>query len=184
MAKSLDKKLKEAYRIDDKGRLQSPGIERPDGVVPYGVKLPSMNDMLDLSAPELIELLQRYGIVGSWAEAKARVADIVGRIHGIPPGPLFDTQVRAIIENSRKGLVQTARRVTERYTTIQASTGDEKQLFVRMPEDYDPERICDICYELAGTIGTLAQHEEVGLPGAASCLGGDYCRCTLVPYED
>lgn len=184
MAKSLDKQLKSAYRIDDEGRLHSPGIERPNDLVPYGVRLPSMNEMLGLEVEELVDLLQRYGIAPSWAEAKARVADVVGRIQGTPPGPLFDTRVRAILESSKAGLVQTARRVTERYTTIQAMNGDEKQLFIRMPEDYDPQRICDVCAELAGVIGTMAQQEEIGLPGAASCLGGDYCRCTLVPYED
>ena len=178
-----DSKLKGQYKVDETGRLRSPGIARPDGLVPVGVKLPSVNDLLDLSIPELVDVLQRYGIVASWADAKARAAKVIADLNGIPSGPLFDARMRALTTDNQLALVGQARRTMERYTTVQAMTGDENQEFIRLPEDYDESRICDACYELAGTIGTMAQHEEVGLPGAASCLGGDLCRCTLVPIE-
>ena len=147
------------------------------------MKLPSVNDLLGLSESELVDLLQRYGVVASWADARARAAKVVADMHGIPSGPLFEARLQSAIDTGQRELIGQARRTMERYTTVQAMDGTETQEFVRMPEDYDETRICDVCYELAGTIGTMAQHEEVGLPGSASCLGGDLCRCTLVPYE-
>jgi hypothetical protein len=151
--------------------------------VPVGVRLPGVNDLLNLEPSELVDLLQRYGVVASWADTRARAAKVIADMHGIPSGPLFEAKMSALTTDYKLALVGQARRTMERYTTVQAMDGTEGQEFVRMPEDYDETRICDVCYELAGTIGTMAQHEEVGLPGSASCLGGDLCRCTLVPYE-
>ena len=60
--------------------------------------------------------------------------------------------------------------------------GDPNQLLVRIGEGDDD--MCDVCAGLEGETGTIAYHESIGLPGAATCLGGDACRCDLVPYDE
>lgn len=178
-----DSKLKGAYQIDGSGRLLAPGIDRPDGLVPVSVQLPSLNDLLDLTPNELIDILQRYGIVENWAAIKNRAQYTTSQLHDVS-GPMFQRKLENAIQAAQTQLVGECRRTLERYTTVMAVDGKPEQLLIRMPEDYDPGRICDACYELAGTIGSLSQHEAVGLPGSSSCLGGNLCRCTLVPYEE
>jgi hypothetical protein len=101
----------------------------------------------------------------------------------LPPGsPRVKEELDKLYDGelSNRMLTNMARRASEQYTTMAALEGDPNAELVRIPEDFDDERICDRCADLAGETGTYAFHAGIGLPGAASCYGGDACRCTLV----
>lgn len=173
--------LKRSRFADEKGRLHAPGIERPDDLVPLTVKLPSASDMLELTDDELIELLQRYGIVDPWEQISGDAAALVARSKNLQNPDIFAEENRSLMERmTKRATLSLARRTQERYNTLVILDGRPNVELIRIPDDYDPDRLCERCEALAGTIGTYAQHTEVGLPGSASCLGGDYCRCSLV----
>jgi hypothetical protein len=163
-------------------KFYSPGLQRNAQGVPELVRLPSAGDMKDMSASELIDTLQRYGVVASWDSMRADILVKNAKLAKLASKTEEELARRADYEADRE-LLGLCRRTQENYTTSMAVDGEEQQLLIRLPEDYDPARICDICADLAGTIGTMAEQEEVGLPGEASCLGGDSCRCTLVAVD-
>lgn len=72
------------------------------------------------------------------------------------------------------------RRVMREFAQIEALSGAnvEKQELIRISEGDD--NVCDSCDAKGGEVGTMAYHASIGLPGAASCYGGDMCRCELV----
>lgn len=171
--------------LDGNGRIISPGIDRSKGLVPLTRKLPSASDMLDLDPDELLELMQLYGVVEPWEALRQENAMYVARMRNIPNPELFKAQSIALLDtNTKRGVVSLARRTQERYNTLSIIDGNENQLLMRLPDDYDPDRLCEVCADLAGMIGTYSEHMAVGLPGAASCLGGDYCRCSLVGLDE
>lgn len=191
MRKSDDKKERELLRadfgklesariVDSDGRIQTPGIVRYDGFVPEERKIPDVNELKNLSRAELIAELQEYGVIESWDSIVADAEQYVARLSKIPAGSFMaDLEVTNIIGTySKRGLLSLNRRTQERYTTMLAIGGNPKQELIRISEG--DEGVCENCVELDGVTGTLAQHRAVGLPGAQSCLGGDYCRCTLV----
>ena len=172
-----------ARSADERGRLFAPGIERGAGVVPRQVRLPSAGSMAQLEAWELVELLQRYGVLASFDKMRSDIMAKSAKLANLS-GRLWEPELDRIATAEAKGeLLGLARRTQENYTTALAVDGDETKLLIRLPEDYDPARICENCADLAGTIGTIEEQAAVGLPGSASCLGGDYCRCTLVEIE-
>ena len=165
------------------GKFSSPGLQRNAQGVPETVRLPSAGEMKDLEAAELVDLLQRYGVVASWDTMKADIMTKNAKLSKLTSKfTEAELEARAEQEADRE-LLGMCRRTQENYTTSMAVDGEESQLLIRLPEDYDPARICDNCADLAGTIGTMAEQEAVGLPGGDSCLGGDSCRCTLVAVD-
>lgn len=175
--------LLKARTVDESGRILSPGIIRPDGVVPAARAMPALAEMRALETADLLGELQFFGVVDPWPKLRANAAAYVTRMTSLQPG---STAWAAEVENvigtsSRRGVLGLARRTQERYTTMGAVGGDPDAELMRIGEG--DEHVCDSCDEREGTIGTLAQHEAMGLPGAQSCQGGDYCRCALVRIE-
>jgi len=177
--------LRKAKSIDKSGRIIAPGIKRNDNLVPLNVKLPTASDMLDLGHDELVELMQQYGLVEPWDTLRANAARSTGQLKNIPNPALFEAQLNDIIAGeSKRGVLSLARRTQERYNTLSILDGDPGTLLIRLPDDYDPDRLCDNCEALAATVGTYEEHAAIGLPGAQSCLGADYCRCSLMAVTE
>jgi hypothetical protein len=160
-------------------------IERGGGVdeTPWATPLPDPADIVAMNALDMITTLQAYSIEDDWAALVQQAQAYVTRVRDIPPGsPRWEQEIeRLTTTESDRGLIGTARRMTERYTTAEAIDGNPGQQLIRIAEG--DENTCDECWDREGAIGTIAEHSALGLPGAASCLGGHLCRCTLVPID-
>lgn len=168
--------------IDEDGKIRAPNMALA-GPVPVVDPLPDIAGMIALSDEELIAVLQRYGVTTTWEELRANMLDTVRAAMRIPAGaPDYRERMEFLIDSgSRRTLVGMARRASEQYATREALDGDANAQLIRISEGDD--HVCGPCEERAGMIGTLAEHEAMGAPGAASCDGGDYCRCQLVRID-
>lgn len=173
--------------IDSKGRINSPVIER-EGGIPTGVQLPTAASMVNMDDAELHALLQRYGVAKPWQEMSDDAAQYVARMQSRTTPAMTEEEVNEEVARittpiSQRGLRGLARRTQERWTTMEAldAVGDMSHELIRISEGDDA--VCDSCLALAGSIGTIFEHEAIGLPGSQSCDGGDDCRCTLVLFK-
>jgi len=189
--------------VDEQGRLQSPLISRPGGE-PRSFDLPPAADMLGMSDADLDALARRFGLQRPWTEMQGDAADYVRRMSDRLRGS--EAEIAAEVQRitnpirtdengdpvldaagnpvpNRRAYISAARRATERWSTAEALSiaGDPNHELIRISEGDDS--VCDSCASLGGTIGTLSDHEAAGMPGAASCDGGDQCRCSLVLFK-
>jgi hypothetical protein len=168
--------------IGEDGKIRAPNMALA-GPVPVVDPLPDIASMIALPDDELIRVLQRYGVTVTWEELRANMLDTVRAAMRIPAGaPDYRERMEYFLDSgSRRTLVGMARRASEQYATKEALDGDAGALLIRISEGDD--HVCGPCEARAGIIGTLAEHEAMGAPGAASCDGGDYCRCQLVRID-
>lgn len=161
-------------------QLFAPSIQRYGGPVPQLEPLPSLVDLKKLSVAELGNVLDKYGITEPWAQQRAAQVGYLSRMSKIPAGtPQFQAELERLLDfESKSGLLMAARRANHEYA--KASFGPESKL-IRICED--DEASCETCRKLGGTIGTVAEQEAIGWVGAASCDGGDRCRCEYAEYE-
>jgi hypothetical protein len=163
--------------------FESPGIERGVDGRPRAVRLPSLAALAGLPPEVLLLLAQQYGITLPWSVVHAQSLGRAAEMATLPAsiqaaGRIID---RHAATNARSAL-GLARNAQRRYQQAAALDGaGENAQFIRISEG--DEHVCDPCADLAGEIGTLEYHEEIGFPGAASCDGRDNCRCTLTPVE-
>lgn len=168
------------------GQLDSPTIDRSQ-VVPEARRLPTIDQLVKLSDAELFKTLQLFGIEQPWEALRADTAAYIQRMTSYPPGsPQFATELRRLTgidsDKPSRALLSTSRAVYREYqNSILVAQNPPNQEYIRVDEADDNE--CENCEQLAGYVGTMQQHASVGLPGAASCLGGNYCRCSLVPID-
>jgi len=137
-----------------------------------------------LTNAELLELFEETGIVSPWNTLQMQAAQYVQRMTELQPGSIqFKAAVNDMISTeSRRGLLGMTRRAAQQWTTIQDTGGDKNKQFIWVTEADD--RTCAPCMSNAAEIRSYAEWEEIGLPGAATCDGGDYCRCDLLPTGD
>jgi hypothetical protein len=164
-------------------RLVAPDIGR-DGAVPVAMPLPKLAAMVSLSDSELLAVLERLGITDTTQQMLEDTRRYVARLTRIPPGsPAFASEVeRLLSQDDRRGLVGITRRAQERYTTLQALDGSDSAMLIRISEG--DTHVCEDCAMLEGYVGNYEEQAAIGLPGAQSCRGGDYCRCQLVLVRD
>ena len=170
--------MPDAKRLEGE-KLVAPDIGR-DGAVPVAQPLPELAAMISLSDADLLSLLHRFGVIDPPQQMIEDVRGYVGRMSRIPPGsPAFAAEVeRLLAQSERRGLIGMTRRAQERYTTLQALDGSETKQMIRLSEG--DTHVCEDCARLEGFMGTYEEQAAVGLPGAQSCRGGDYCRCQLI----
>ncbi len=133
-----------------------------------------------MSDAELLAYLEETGIVAPWNTLQMQAAEYVQRMTEYPPG---SAQFKAAVNNlisteSRRGVLGMTRRAAQRFTTLNDAGGDKNAEFIWVTEGDSVS--CDPCISNAAQIKTLAEWEADGLPGAATCDGGDYCRCDLL----
>ena len=146
-----------------------------------------MDDFIDLKAlsamtdAELLAAMEEAGMIAPWGALQMQAAESVMRMTELPPGsPAFTAAVNGIIsKEARKGLVGMTRRATQQFTTLNDMAGDTNKEFIWIVEGDDST--CAPCMVNAAMIKTYAEWEASGLPGAATCDGGDFCRCDLLP---
>jgi len=172
--------------FDERGRLSSPTLTRIDwSSPPSQVTMPSLEELSRMTTAELVAWAQRWGITSAWPTMRAEAVGYLTRMSGAQPGTEdFRAKLRMLVDgDARRFLLGANRKVLREYQTIDALAGaGTGQLLIRVSEGDD--HVCDGCEDLSGAIGTIAEHEAWGLPGPASCLGGEYCRCVLVPVDD
>ena len=178
--------LRRAF-ADDRGRIQAPTIRRAEGRV-LTIPMPSSQEMLRLPNGELTAILQRFGVERNWGELYNGSADYVQRMSrrlaplSRDPDAFWSEVDRLSAGEDRRHLIGAVRRAQENYTTQRILEGvGFNQEFIRVLDSDDNN--CEPCIARAGIIGTFQEQADVGLPGTASCDGGDYCRCQLVPID-
>jgi hypothetical protein len=152
-----------------------------DGPVPVADPLPELADMLGMNNGDLLATMHRLNLLEPVVDLRADTAAYLARASRLGVGTAeFEAELERLLDvNSKRGLLGMVRRTQERYTTHMAVDGDVDKELIRISEG--DTHVCDTCAELEGATGTYAEHEAIGLPGAQSCLGGDYCRCQLMP---
>ena len=180
MARAKRQRAPRAKRVID-GKLESPTISWGDA--PEQFQFPSMPDLLNASDSDLLSYLQRWGMVDTMAQRKSKAAAMVADL-ARRPKEAGKRRFKATVQGTmRRELLQDNRRMMREFIMLDTVNGVDikKQKFVRMGENDDST--CEGCDPLIGFEGTLAEHEAQGMPGAASCYGGDACRCTLLQVD-
>lgn len=175
-----DSPAAQSRRLAEDRVLESPFITRPAGLEPFQAKLPPARELNALDDAGLARLLLRFNIIGPWEEQRIDAAAYLQRMTSYPLGsPQYQAEMdRLTDQDSRAWLLKTARRAYQDFNLAYTDTGGK---LIRICED--DETSCDTCVRLGGEVGTIEQHQALGLPGAHSCEGGDYCRCQLVPVS-
>jgi hypothetical protein len=176
-------KMLSTRKLDDNGRLNAPGVARDEltGFVSTK-KIPEPASLfVDSSPGRLRSVLEEFKLVDHPDVLRADAMRYVGRLTQLEGEALLAEVERVVGENN---LLKRARRMSQRYMLAMAVGGDADKdpLMIRIDEGDD--NTCDACDALGGMIAPLSEHAAHGLPGSASCLGGDYCRCTLMRVDD
>lgn len=149
---------------------------------PKLIRLPDLKDIKNLSLKDLKDTLKHYGVTEAWESYEANAASYLARVSSIPPGPLFDAELERILDvSSKRGALGMSRRAVQTWSTLEAIDGNVNQEMMWLNEDDD--RTCEPCDQNGGEIHTYAEWVQIGLPGAQTCLGGDYCRCDLLVID-
>jgi hypothetical protein len=176
-------KMLSTRSIDSSGRLDAPGVSRDEltGFVSTK-KIPDPSSLfVDSSPARLRAVLEEFKLIDHPDVLRADAMRYVGRLTQLEGEALLAEVERVVQENT---LLKRARRISQRYMLAMAvgEDADKDPLMIRIDEGDD--NTCDACDALGGLIAPLSEHAAHGLPGSASCLGGDYCRCTLMRVED
>ena len=162
-------------------RLISPGLT--SGATPQLARLPTIADMRNLSQSELLDVLEQYGVTEPWESMINDTRKYLQRMTSIPPGSdRWNEELNSLISTeSRRGVLNLARRTQERFSTLDSIDGNVNQelMWITVSDD----NLCENCDERGGEIKSYSEWTQVGLPGAAVCLGGDQCRCELVAVD-
>lgn len=177
-----------ARDIDKDGRLQSPLLARRPNGEPILIPVPTLDEMKDLTDGALFDIVRQFGMISAWPELVAESQSFANQLARLPQSASnYDEMVERLVdgfaeEGNKRVLLGMARDSVRGFVNEslheQASPNTE---FIRISEG--DEHVCENCEELAGSIGTYAQHVAEGLPGQSSCLGGSYCRCVLVEID-
>jgi len=171
-----------------KAALKEAGEEFPfAGLSPtssLGTKtLPSLDSIKKMSNAQLLENLINMEITGPIGNMQISATQYVQKMTELRPGtPQFAAEVQNIIGlESRRGMIGLTRRAQQQWTSLSYIEGNVNMEMIWVVEG--DHSTCVNCEANAGQVKTYKQWQEDGPPGAAVCLGGNYCRCDLVPYN-
>ena len=136
--------------------------------------------MRGLSNAELYEQLRAVEALRPPQQAIADASGYVSRMTRYKPGSTQFKEATADLVNvqSKRGLVQQNRRSVERLYSFRQVDGDLDREMVWIGER--STRNCPYCPPLFGMVATYREFiDEIGMPGADVCSGGDYCNCHL-----
>jgi len=137
-------------------------------------------DLRKLDIAGLGAVLDKYGITEPWPQQRAAQVGYLNRMSKYPAGtPQYEAELQRLLDfETKSALLRAARRANHEYA--KASFGTEAKIIRICEDDKDS---CDTCVKLGGTVGTVAEQEAIGWVGAASCDGGDYCRCEYAEFD-
>lgn len=179
MAKHL--KLSELNK--EEAKFITPGLTTDSRGRPTVSGIPSLDNMKDLTTSGLAQVLKNYNVFGPWGTFIAESRAYVSRMTTYAPGSkAFDKAAEQLVDStSKRGLLGMARRASENWSTLEAIKGNENQELMWVCLDSDSS--CENCLEKDGQIYTYLEWQVIGPPGAATCLGGNYCRCSLIRVD-
>jgi hypothetical protein len=167
--------------FDEAGRFYSPFIERGSDGSPESVPIPSLADLKLLDPDELAVVAGRFGWQDTWdtrMEAMTSTLQAFGYDPDTNPERWDAAMVRMKVAQE-KALLGVARRMSQRYETLEAVGGDMGQLCIYVNESDAP---CAECDALGGTVKTYAEFVADGDCPGDRCLGGNNCMCALMAY--
>lgn len=148
--------------------------------VPEQARLPSLEAMGDLSVGQLSKVLDAYGVTDPWDSMRVDAMSYLNRMN--VPLHRMDAAVEGLLNHERKAQLMLARRVSERWATMNSLEGDYSQTMAWITVGDDA--MCDPCDDNGGLEMPYTEWLQYGLPGAQTCDGADYCRCELVLVTD
>ena len=176
--------------VDETGRAQSPYIQRGSNNVPRTIpRMPTHSQIrnMDHRNPDDVEalsmVLYRFGLTNTPTEGIANHAKYLDRFRGLTSDdPNFTIEKLRLAEaDSGRALLGQARRITQRWETLENIGGNPDQVCIYINEGDDP---CEECLPLGGEEAPYSWFVTNGnLPGDR-CLGGDLCQCSLTPIEE
>jgi hypothetical protein len=134
---------------------------------------------------ELNTVLRAFRITLPWADHVEDTRQYLRRMTTLRQGTnAFNDEMDRMLDLSSTAGARRAAKSAQRTASWMYAAGPNvaTQKFIWINED--DEHLCDVCDDAAGTGGTLAEiaDSEWGLPGT-SCLGGNDCRCELMPVS-
>ena len=166
--------LRRMFEDYHRGRLRAPGVGI-DSLYPD--PLPIARQLTSEDRDAIFELLKQYRVFDSAVDVMAALRE-AGAMVALR-GQSMEVAMQDLV--SRDNGLGLARRVQERYGTLLATGGNPDQNLMWVTED--DERVCSRCEANAGDERTFREWAREGLPGAQTCLGGDRCRCELIPVD-
>lgn len=165
-------------RFED-NQLKAPTIDWSSP--PEQFRFPEISELVNMTPEELTYYLERFGIKEAWPQMRASTAGYVQRMTSMPPGsPAFMDEINRLLDaESKRGALSMTRRAYRELATIDALDGDVATELIWITDGDDGT--CPHCESRGGDIGTIQYHAAKGLPGPGVCLGGDMCRCQLLP---
>lgn len=133
-----------------------------------------------VSDTELYRELRSIGAIRPFDDHITDSVSYVTRMTDYPSGsPQFKAAVNDLIDSSSKrGVSSMNQRSVARLIMFSEAEGDVDTLMMWMLDASASH--CDFCPPNAGVVQSLEAWLSQGLPGAATCEGGDRCKCLLV----
>ena len=170
--------------FDERGVLFSPLLERGSNNIPNVVPILSAGDLRSLRSAnvnEHMQLLGQYGFINTPEKLVEMNSSFLSRYNIMPGDPRYQAELQRLLDSgSGRVLLEQAQRVSERFETISSLNGDMTQNCMYLAEGDGP---CAECEELNGIEGSYAELLRTDRIPGARCLGGDACRCAIVPID-
>lgn len=146
-------------------------------------RLPDVQNLVDRTAPELVSILNRFGIDPDLKAIEKRANRAFERLDEIlesglePDAATWDAIDKgvetAMTQNLRK-MVKTAIRKYREARMLEVS---DKLTWLTV----GGSRVCPSCKPRHGKVKTYKQWERMGLPGSPALICREECRCNLIP---
>jgi hypothetical protein len=165
----------EVIRLDADGRLTS--------VRPMTVDELSKFDRSDPRDVAFISKLYEAYTGKTGIEERRAAAKWLERFNITTRDARYEREFERLIEQgaSARSVLAEERRAAERAELVQSSGGDLDMNAVYVNEGPDP---CEECQPLNGEMMTIREFDDAGMMPGDRCLGGDNCRCILIPIRD
>lgn len=157
----------------------TPGLRAGDS--PRYAALPDLAEMKNMTNEELMRTMTHYGITEPLGILQSQAMEYVRRMMPLRTDEDINLAFAELVANERRQLLGTARRVQQQWSTLDAIQGNLEQELIWLAED--DEATCDSCAPRSGEIDTFIGWKQRGMPGSATCRGGNYCRCDLVAID-
>jgi len=140
----------------------------------------TLSNLSNLSNLELYNELVDIGALSKFDTIVSNAVGSTSRMIAFPAGsPQFKEALSNTISANSRNLKSQNRRSVEAICVAMLIYGRSGQLMMWLIER--DSNTCIFCRGNSNKIKTYAKWRLDGLPGAEVCLGGDLCRCHLVP---
>jgi hypothetical protein len=166
--------MEDVVRYDAEGRLS--------GINPLPVDLLESFQSKDLGqVAKLNQIFDAY-TGRDPIDARQATAKWLERFNITTSDPRYQVEFDRLIESgaSNKAVLAESRRAGERSELLHAADGNLDVNCVYVNEGENP---CEECAAIGGEEMTLAEFEDANMMPGDRCLGGDNCKCVLIPIE-